>query len=393
MVHGVGQRALADAAAMAAAGYPRADIAGLLAVLRAAALGDARDHDAVAEVMTGLPASVLVDLDALARPADRLGDLGDLGDLGPLADPGGLKERRELLRRSGHPGVAALSSMDENGGLREEALIRLAGVPGPLAAAMLALRTDDWVESVRHRARIGLMWRLEPDEAAAVVPILDARRGRARSEGIFEVYRDAYRAEHLPTRRHGHARDLAASPTPQLRRFGHELARGLGIADDSLLLRTALRDPDHSCRAAAGHELLRRVRGRHRDRTALRLLKVADPLVRERAVEALPPFSDPFPLASALADRSPNVRAAARRRLVAGGTDPAAAYRRLLELPPAPGMVPGLLIGLGECGGEEDLAELHDHLDTEHQAQRRAARAGAVRLTRTWLPEQPDGRS
>ncbi|NUU25614.1 MAG: hypothetical protein HOV68_29535, partial [Streptomycetaceae bacterium] len=129
-------------------------------------------------------------------------------------------------------------------------------------------------------------------------------------------------------------------------------------------------------------------RGRHRDRTALKLLRVTDPLVRDRAVEALPPVTDPFPLAAALADRSPQVRAAARRRLVAGGVDPAGAYRALLELPPAAGLVPGLLIGLGECGGEADLAELHERLDADERAHRRAARAGAVLLTRTWLPQQ-----
>ncbi|MGW0657658.1 hypothetical protein [Streptodolium elevatio] len=378
----IGQLARTVAGALAAVGHPRGEVADLLGALRQAVMADAKDRDAVAEILAGLPPSVLVELDCLSRPSESVGVFG------------GVKARRALLRAldAGHPAVAALLSMDENGGLREEAVVRLAAIPGPLPAAMLALRTDDWAEAVRHRARVGLMWRLDPDEAAVVVPILDARRGRRRSEGIFEVYRDAYRAEHLPTRRHGHARDLAASRTPQLRRFGHELSRVLGIADERSLLRTALRDPDHSCRSAAGHELLRRARGRHRDRTALALLKVADPLVRERAVEALPPFSDPFPLAGALADRSPNVRAAARRRLVAGGTDPAAAYRQLLEFPPAPGIVPGLLIGLGECGGEEDLAELHDRFDTDHQAQRRAARAGAVLLTKTWLPSPKGGR-
>ncbi|MCF2529913.1 hypothetical protein [Yinghuangia soli] len=367
--------------ALAATGFPRDEAAPLLGLLREAVPGPDAARDAAADVLAALPAALLVELDALARPADAVGTLGTL------------KERRALLRTSGaHPAVAALLSLDENGGLREEAVVRLASMPGPVPAAMLALRTDDWAGQVRHRARVALMWRLDPDEAAVVVPMLDLRRGRARAEGILDVYRDAYRAEHLPTRRHGHARDLAASRTPQLRRFGHELARGLGIADEKALLRIALKDPDHSCRAAAGHELLRRARGRHRDRTALALLKVADPMVRERAVEALPPCSDPFPLAGALADRSPNVRAAARRRLVAGGTDPAGAYRSLLELPPSAGLVPGLLIGLGECGGEEDLAELHERFDAEHQAQRRAARAGAVLLTRAWLPAQGDGR-
>lgn len=374
----VGRQLHADVAALAAAGFPRTETDALLAGLREAVLGAPEDRDAAADVLGALPAQVLVDLDSGSRPAG--------------AAAGGLKERRALLRADGgHPAVAALLSMDENGGLREEAVVRLAGVPGPLAAAMLALRADDWADPVRHKARVGLMWRLEPDEAAVVVPILDARRGRARSEGILEVYRDAYRAEHLPSRRHGHARGLAASPTPQLRRFGHELSRILGIADDKALLRTALRDPDHSCRAAAGFELLRRARGRHRDRTALALLKVTDPLLRERAVESLPPISDPAVVAQALADRAPGVRAAARRRLIAGGTDPASAYRSLLELPPTAGLVPGLLIGLGECGGEDDLAELHGRLDADEPSHRRAARAGAVRLTRTWLPGPGEG--
>ncbi|MGR7001155.1 hypothetical protein ACU686_29025 [Yinghuangia aomiensis] len=49
-------------------------------------------------------------------------------------------------------------------------------------------------------------------------------------------------------------------------------------------------------------------------------------------------MNDPRPLASALADRSPAVRAAARGRLVAGGTDPASAYRALLDKPPGRGL-------------------------------------------------------
>lgn len=368
--------AAAALAAEAAAGFPATRASVLLALLRdAAAGGRGPDLDAAVAALAELPARTLVALDAAAR---RPGAAREFA--------GGVKSRRGRLRQ-GHPALLALFAMDENGGIREEAVVRLAAQPGRLAAAMLALRSDDWAEPVRRRARVALMWRLDPDEAAVVVPVLDLRRGKSRAEGISDVYRDAYRAAHLPARRHGPARDLAASPTPPLRRFGHELTRGLGIADDKALLRIALRDRDHACRAAAGHELLRRLRGRHRDRAALALLRVDDAGVRERAVKALPPMSDPRPLASALADRSPAVRAAARGRLVAGGTDPASAYRALLDKPPGRGLVPGLLIGLGECGREHDLAELHAHLDADEPAYRRAARAGAVALTRTWLPE------
>ncbi|MDI2128046.1 hypothetical protein [Yinghuangia seranimata] len=168
--------------ALAASGYPRAEADALLFSLRDAVLGDDADRDAAADVLGGVPARTLVDLDELSRS-------------GSVEALGGLRERRALLRRTDHPAVAALSGMDENGGLREEAVVRLAARPGPLAAAVLALRTDDWVEPVRRRARIALMWRMEAEEAAVILPLLELRRGRSRASGVLDVYREACRGD------------------------------------------------------------------------------------------------------------------------------------------------------------------------------------------------------
>ncbi|MEU0933452.1 hypothetical protein [Embleya sp. NPDC005971] len=309
----------------------------------------------------GLSAAALVRVDRAARPRAVAGVLG------------GVAEARTLLRTRRHPLAAAVTSLDENGGLREEAVVRLAAEPGPLASVFLALRTDDWVDSVRERALAALRWHDEPDEMRAVVPVLDALRGRSRSEGVLSAYREALLTG---PRREARGRTLATEEQPSVRRLGMELL------DEDALLAIALRDSDHACRSAAGHALLARLRGRERRHVAIRLLRVPDPRVRERAVEVLPAGTEPAVLAGALADRSPRVRDAARRRLSAGGADPATAYRDFLRTRPSPGM----LLGLAECGEDADLDILHAHLDAERSALRRAARAGAVHLVRRTTP-------
>ncbi|WP_406283016.1 hypothetical protein [Embleya sp. NBC_00896] len=331
--------------------------AGLLAHLRAVVAAGGTDPGPVADRVAALPTSLIVRLDRAARPRAAVGVLA------------GLEPSRRLLRTRRHPLVAAVASLDENGGLREEAVVRLAAEPGPLAAVFLALRTDDWVDSVRERALAALLWHVEPDEVRAAVPVLHALRGRVRSKGVLDAYREAL----LGGRRRPTAGpDLGRDREPAVRRLGIELL------DDAALLVIAARDPDHACRIAAGHALLGRLRGRDRHHVALRLMRVPDPRVRERAIELLPAGTEADVLVGALADRSPRVRDAARRRLLAGGTDPAAAYREFLRTYPSP----GLLLGLAECGADEDLHILHAHLDAERSALRRAARAGAVHLVR-----------
>jgi hypothetical protein len=329
----------------------------LLVHLRALVLASDDSPAATAERVAALPAAVLVRLDRLARPRAVAGGFE------------GLAPTRSLLRTRTHPLAAALISLDENGGLREEAVVRLAAEPGALASVFLALRTDDWVDSVRERATAALLWHVEPDEVRAVVPLLQAMRNRSRGAGVLDAYRDALLKGPRPAAVGG---SLGAAAEPAVRRLGVELL------DEDALLAVALRDADHACRTAAGHALLARLRGRERHLVALRLLRVPDPGVRERAVEMLPAGTEAGALVGALADRSPKVRDAARRRLRAGGTDPAAAYREFLRTHPSP----GLLLGLAECGVDEDLDILHAHLDAERSGLRRAARAGAVHLVR-----------
>jgi hypothetical protein len=329
----------------------------LLTHLRALVLAAGDSPTATAERVAALPAGVLLRLDRLARPRPAAGVFD------------GVAPTRTLLRTRPHPLVAALVSLDENGGLREEAVVRLAAEPGPLASVFLALRTDDWVDSVRERATAALLWHVEPDEVRVVVPLLHAMRGRVRAAGVLDGYRDALlKGPRLRTVGGG----LGTAAEPALRRLGIELL------DERALLAVALRDADHACRTAAGHALLARLRGRERHLVALRLLRVPDPEVRAKAVELLPAGTEAGVLVGALADRSAKVRDAARRRLRAGGTDPAAAYRDFLRTHPSP----GLLLGLAECGVDEDLEILHAHLDAERSGLRRAARAGAVHLVR-----------
>jgi hypothetical protein len=75
-----------------------------------------------------------------------------------------------------------------DGRVREAAVLALAGMPGPVAAAALAVRTADWVPQIRSAAVTAVSARLAPGDAAVVVPVMLALRERQRGREAADGY-------------------------------------------------------------------------------------------------------------------------------------------------------------------------------------------------------------
>ncbi|MGR7001154.1 hypothetical protein ACU686_29020 [Yinghuangia aomiensis] len=101
-------------------------------------------------------------------------------------------------------------------------------------------------------ARGGLMWRLDYDRGCCRrADCRPAARASHAPRASPRRARDADARAHARAASRARPRPGRLTRLPPLRRFGHELTRGLGIADDKELLRIALRGRDHACRAAA----------------------------------------------------------------------------------------------------------------------------------------------
>jgi HEAT repeat protein len=332
-------------------------VTALLAHLRAAdRAAQSRTHDRAAAVdaVAAAPARLLLLLDRYARPGAPA-----TGPAGPL----------HLL----------LTSLDADGRVREQAVVGLAGTGGPLAAALLALRTADHVPEVGARAAAALALRTAPDEVAAAVPVLLGLGRRVRGGAALAAYR-AVLAE--PPHRRA-VRALAVAADPDTRRFGVELALDLGEYVRGDLLRAALYDRDQVCRRLCAQRLLE-----IDPEQAGPLLGAGGAGVRELAVAALPGDVPAKRLVPLLADRARMVRAQARWQLYQRGEPPAGVYRRELEKALAgkagvrTRLLAGLVAGLGECGEAADAALLARLLGDGRPAVRRAAARALTRIAR-----------
>ena len=74
--------------------------------------------------------------------------------------------------------------MCRDGRVREAAVAVLARMPGPVAAAVLAVRTADWVPQVSSAAMAAALGRSGAGDAAAVVPVMLALRERQRGRAV-----------------------------------------------------------------------------------------------------------------------------------------------------------------------------------------------------------------
>ncbi|MCL2551007.1 MAG: HEAT repeat domain-containing protein [Actinomycetia bacterium] len=337
--------------AAAADGRPD-EVRHLLTQLRAVlTTGPSGARAAALDALSAAPARLLLLLDRHARPGP------------PVSGPSG-------------PLRLFLDSLDARGTTRQAAVEGLAGCGGPLAAAALALRTDDWAVEVRQRATGALMVRSAPDEVAAAVRVLLRMERRHRAGGLLADYRVV-----LATPPHRRAvRALAADADPPARRFGVELALDLGEYVPGDLQRAALYDGDQVCRRLCAQRLLELDPGQ-----AGRLLTAKGAGVRELAVAALPPDVPAKHLVPLLADRARMVRAQARWQLYQRGEPPAEVYRVQLRKAvkaagAAPRLLAGLATGLGECGDASDARLLAGLLGSAHTPVRRAAARGVARL-------------
>ncbi|MEV4414802.1 hypothetical protein [Catellatospora sp. NPDC049609] len=234
------------------------------------------------------------------------------------------------------------------GRLREAAVARLRGHAHPVAAAMLALRSADWVDPVRDAAREAcehlLDERIDAPRLLAVAGLADALGERVRGRWLRE------RVDALVPRLPDETRSqLLRSGHRDVRRNAYRLAIAAGRLPVDRLVDAALRDADLVIRRTCADAAFAAAADLS---VARRLLAARTPLIRSEAVRLLARGGERTVARAALADRSPLVRLVAQVAVGRAGGDPAAYYRELLAgACPAPGAI----AGLGETGTSGDV--------------------------------------
>lgn len=269
--------------------------------------------------------------------------------------------------------VAAVASMHPDGRIRQRAVRTLAGRPGRLPAALLALRSVDHVSQVRDDATAGLMGHASVEEAHAALPVLLAVA--ARMHGLLAL--GGYAGELM--NRHGGVRvmrELLDSDDRRTRRWAFTSCLDGGLFTVADLLAAAQDRHDQVIRRVAADALGHRYPV---DPAALRVLltgRYADG--RVAAVAALPDAElTNADLWAALLDRSPRVRDAARWRARSRGLDVVGLYRQILAAGDTrPALVAAALLGLVWVGSRDDLPAITRRLSDPHPR----VRAAAVRV-------------
>lgn len=294
------------------------------------------DPGAAARVMTrlaGLDGRGWLRLDEWARRT-----YWGLSPLGQAADwPGRLAAEDS--------GIAAMAgSMCRDGRVREAAVARLAGTPGPVAAAALAVRTADWVPQVSSAAVTAALGRTGTEDAAVIVPIMLALRERQRGRQAADRYLAG-----LAEGPAGTLTELGQSGERGARLWALDALAGRGLLTAGELEARAMRDPDPVVAVWCARQLAA-PSGQLPAGAGPRLLGSARAVVRAFAAGHL--ADDLFPgevLRALLADRSGTVRPVARWRWTRRGEDPGPVYRDLLTAA-LPRQAAVALEGLDEVG-------------------------------------------
>ncbi|MGY1455613.1 HEAT repeat domain-containing protein [Streptomyces sp. SS8] len=247
----------------------------------------------------------------------------------------------------------ALALCHRDGRIRQAALHHSARYPGLLP--LVVIRCADWAEPVRERARELLREALDADTAVDLAPLLLCV-GR-RDRGLFGA---GLLGEVLSRAPRGRLAALLAHPDRTVRRFTYRLAVERRLLRPAELARAAARDTDPvvqdlcatAALAALGEE------ESAREEVLALMLGARSPRTRSAGVTALrragrPGRAEPF-----LGDRSALVRACARYVIRQNGGDPVAWYRTRCAVPEDPGLLPGAVIGLAECGNRADAGLL-----------------------------------
>jgi len=282
--------------------------------------------------LSGLSGRVWLRLDELARlrgywqesPLDRVTDW------------------RPVLAAGGEPVAGVAASMCRDGRVREAAVAVLAGMPGPMAAAALAVRTADWVPEVSSAAVTAVSARTAPGDAAVVVPVMLALRERRRGRQAADGY--------LAGVAQGPAAALAAL-TAAGERSGRLWALG-ALAERSLLTTEVLtaraeRDRDPVVALWCARQLA--VPGGLPAAAGPRLLTSARAAVRAFAAERLDDNQlTRETLRGLLLDRSAAVRSVARWRWTRRRETPGPVYREALTAAGPPRLIAAALEGLDD---------------------------------------------
>jgi hypothetical protein len=284
--------------------------------------------------------------------------------------------RADLVRGGGL--AAAVASMHPDGRVRQRAAVVITQVPGPLPAALLAVRSVDHVAQVREAAALGLRARASVADARHALPVLSVVERRTHGAAALSGYADA-----LLTANGGPRvlLELLDVPDRLSRRwvFSACLDRGLLSAEDVL---AASQDRhDQVIRRAAAEHL-----AAHRDATGTGALRelLAGRYAEGRTAALIALSDDELDdgdIRAALLDRSPRVRDTARWRARRRGMDVVEVYRRALgEANDTRTAVP-CLTGLLWVGDRSDLPAVARHLEHDSPSVRVAATRALVALS------------
>lgn len=331
---------------------------GLIAIDKS---GDADLHQLALKHLEAMQATTWLALDTVARKSWWYA-------------PGWTKALRHQLSES-EPGTLSLivGSFHPDGYIREACVAILAERGAIVATQAVAVRTADWVEQVRDRARIAIEQRLsrvDPEHLLAASPIGLAMSARHQGTWLAALTQSRIRD--------GSGPELAAALASNDRRT-RRIAFSAAIERDEIsleqLISTADTDSDMVIRRDCARAAVVKARAANATRDLQRLLTSGTAYVRAEAVAALATQGDVQPAIDALVDRSPLVRFQAQTAARRAGHEPVAHYRRLSrDGYPAPAVIGGI----GETGGPSDIPDLLRWLG--HPSSR--GRAEAVRALR-----------
>lgn len=311
---------------------------GLIAIDKS---GDADLHQLALKHLEAVQATTWLALDVVARKSWWYA-------------PGWTHALRHQLSKS-EPGTLSLivGSFHPDGYIREACVAILTERREIVATQAVAVRTADWVEQVRDRARIAIEQRLsrgDPQQLLAASPIGLAMSARHQGTWLAALTQSRIRD--------GSGPELAAALASNDRRT-RRIAFSAAIERDEIslepLISAAGTDSDMVIRRDCARAAVVKARAANATRDLQRLLTSGTAYVRAEAVAALATQGDVQPAIDALVDRSPVVRSQAQTAARRAGHEPVAHYRRLLrDGQPAPAVI----AGIGETGDSFDIPDL-----------------------------------
>jgi len=264
----------------------------------------------------------------------------------------------------------ALALCHRLGRVREEALRESVRYPGLLP--LVVIRCADWAGPVRELARHLLREALDADTAPGLAPLILRVARRDRGAAAVDTLEQTLRQASL-----GQLAVLLSAPDRTVRRFAFRLAIEGRLLRPVELARAAAQDQDSVvqdlCATAALASL---ADGRAHEDVVAPLLSARNPRTRSAGVTALRRAGRPQQATPFLSDRSALVRACARYVVRQHGADPQDWYRKRCTAPEDPGLPPGAVIGLAECGDRVDAGLLWPLLTHPAAGVRAAAVAG-----------------